>query len=177
MTKESFGRRINPHTRPRRACCCAKPRGDVPHEGGVALPARQPAATRSSLDWIRDGAPGDLDDPLTSSASQLVPDKLVLAARPEASAPADRRVQRRHDARRHAAGHLHREQRPFAEVDDEGLVTAGDARRDGDRRPLRADLRRDQRGRARSRTPTSTPRPVPDGQPRSTGTSSRSSIA
>ena len=68
--------------------------------------------TRSSSNWIRQGAPGDLADTAQRRRRAAGARQARAAARPEASAAADRRVQRRHDARRDPPGHLHRQQRP-----------------------------------------------------------------
>ena len=124
MTKESFGRRLNMPF-PEASLIVAKPRGDAPHEGGIRF-RRGSISDEILVRWIRDGAPGDLTDPAQVVRVELVPDKLVL--RPgqthqiQMLAKYSDGVVR--DVTRLTVFSANNTQ--FAEVDDEGLVTAND---------------------------------------------------
>ncbi len=76
IVKESLGRRINLLV-PETSLLVAKPRGDVPHEGGTRF-QRGSLSDQILLNWIRHGAPADLTDPARVVGVRLVPDKLVL---------------------------------------------------------------------------------------------------
>ena len=56
--QESFGRRIDLLT-PAASLLVAKPRGDIPHEGGVRF-RRGSLSDDILVSWIRQGVPGDL---------------------------------------------------------------------------------------------------------------------
>ena len=84
IVRETLGRRINPLV-PEASLIVAKPRGDVPHEGGLRF-GKGSLSEEILVRWIQGGTPGDLDDPAQIVGVQLVPDKLVLPARPAASA-------------------------------------------------------------------------------------------
>ncbi|HLJ10320.1 MAG TPA: DUF1549 and DUF1553 domain-containing protein [Planctomycetaceae bacterium] len=125
ITKEQFGRRLNLQF-PETSLIVAKPRGDAPHEGGVRF-RRSSLANEIMVNWIQQGAPGDLADPARVVAVRLVPDKLMLRPRQK------HRVQMiaiyndgtTRDVTRLGAFSVNNTQ--FAEVDDEGQVVAGDA--------------------------------------------------
>ena len=110
ITKEFAGRRVNFQS-PDASLLVAKPRGDVAARGRRALRAATACRDDILVDWIAQGAPGDLTDTAQVVGVRLVPDKLVLRPGPEAPPAAHRRVHRRHDARRDPARRLHRQQR------------------------------------------------------------------
>jgi hypothetical protein len=77
LADEFLERRINRHNPPA-SLLLAKPLGDVPHEGGVRFP-RDGLLHRTLLDWIRQGAPSDLADPVRLVSVEIVPKNVVLA--------------------------------------------------------------------------------------------------
>ncbi len=125
IAKESHTRRLNFQS-PEESLLVAKPRGDVPHEGGVRFD-RVSLSNEILLKWIRQGAPDDLKDPAQVVGVRLVPDRLVL------------RPGQQHQLQLLAAysdgttrdvtrlGIFTANNDRFAAVEDEGLVTAGDA--------------------------------------------------
>jgi hypothetical protein len=76
ITKEVFGRRID-RVMPEASALIAKPRGEAPHEGGVRF-AKNSLANEILVEWIKQGAPGDLADPARVVNVKLVPEKLML---------------------------------------------------------------------------------------------------
>ena len=76
ITKELFGRRID-RISPESSAMVAKPRGDAPHEGGVRF-NKNSRANEVLVDWIKQGAPGDLADPARVVSIKLVPEKVAL---------------------------------------------------------------------------------------------------
>jgi hypothetical protein len=76
IVRNSLGRRIDPLA-PDTSLLIAKGRGDVPHEGGTRFP-RGSLSDQVLLSWIRQGAPGDLDDAARVVGVRLVPHQLVL---------------------------------------------------------------------------------------------------
>jgi hypothetical protein len=76
IVRDTFGRRVNALT-PGASLLVAKPRGDVPHEGGVRFPRGSPS-DHILRTWVRQGAPADLSDPVRVVRVSLVPDTLVL---------------------------------------------------------------------------------------------------
>ena len=143
ITKETFGRRLNP-AQPEHSLLVAKPLGDVPHEGGVRF-ARGSLSHEILLEWITQGAPGDLQDEAQVVRVRLFPDKLVLAAgqKHRLQLIADYTDGTTRDVTPLGVFTANNEQ--FADVDDEGLVTAGDAGETAIVGPLRADVRRHRR--------------------------------
>ena len=125
ITKEQFGRRLNVQI-PEASLLVAKPRGDAPHEGGVRF-RRNSLASQILVDWIRQGAPGDLDDTARVTKVRLVPDKVVLRPRQvhRLQLIAEYNDGTTRDVTRLGAFTVNNTQ--FAEVDDEGVVTAQDA--------------------------------------------------
>jgi hypothetical protein len=125
ITRDAFGRRVSCES-PETSLLLAKARGDVPHEGGVRF-RRNSLADDILTNWIRQGTPDDLADTTHVVAVRLVPDKLVL--RPgqkhrvqmiaEYSDGGTRDVTR--------LGIWTANSDRYAAVDDEGMVTAGDA--------------------------------------------------
>jgi Protein of unknown function (DUF1553)/Protein of unknown function (DUF1549) len=125
ITRDSTGRRLN-FLFPEKSLLMAKPRGDVPHEGWVRF-GRQSLSNDILANWIRQGAPGDLQDPARVVGVRLVPDKLVLRPgqqhRLQLLATYNNGSIR--DVTRLGVFTANNDQ--FAQVDDEGLVVAGDA--------------------------------------------------
>jgi len=125
ITRDSSGRRLN-FQAPAESLLVAKPRGDVPHEGGVRFD-RLSLSNEILTNWIKQGAPGDLGDMARVTGVRLVPDKLVLRPGQEHrlqllatySDGTTRDVTR--------LGVFTVNNNRFADVDDEGLVSAGDA--------------------------------------------------
>jgi hypothetical protein len=76
IVRESYGRRINPLA-PATSLLVAKARGEVAHEGGVRFQAGS-LSDDILVNWIRQGAPGDLSDTARVVGVRLVPDKLVM---------------------------------------------------------------------------------------------------
>jgi hypothetical protein len=124
ITRGSAGRRLNLLS-PAASLLLRKPRGDVPHEGGVRF-RRDSLSSRILENWIRQGAPGDLDDKARVVAVRLVPDKLVLrpGQQHHLQLLADYDNGQSRDVTR--LGIFTANNDRFAQVDDEGLVTAGD---------------------------------------------------
>jgi hypothetical protein len=124
-TKDSLGRRLNFQS-PEASLLIAKPRGDVPHEGGVRFD-KNSMASAILTNWIRQGAPGDLQDENHVVGVRLVPDKLVLrpGEKHHLQFIATYSDGTRRDVTRLSVFTANNNQ--FADVDDEGLVVAGDA--------------------------------------------------
>jgi hypothetical protein len=124
ITKEQFGRRLN-FQAPEASLLLAKPRGDAPHEGGVRF-RRKSLASDILFNWIRQGAPGDLADAARVTAVRLVPDKLMLHPRQKHRLQfiAEYNDGTKRDVTRLGAYNVNNTQ--FAEIDEEGLVVAGD---------------------------------------------------
>lgn len=125
ITKEVFGRRIDLLV-PEASALIAKPRGDSPHEGGVRF--RKDSLTNEVLvDWIKQGAPGDLADPLRVVAVKMVPDKLVLkpGQKHHLQLIAHYNDGTSRDVTRYGIFNPNNDR--FAGVTADGLVTAGDA--------------------------------------------------
>src|ERR1019366_3003808 len=125
ITKDSMSRRLNTQS-PDASLFVAKPVGDAPHEGGVRF-ARNSLSNEILVQWIEQGAPGDLTDKAQVVNVKLVPDKLVL--RPgqkhqlQMIAEYDNGTTR--DVTRLAIITANNTQ--YADVEGEGLVVAGDA--------------------------------------------------
>jgi hypothetical protein len=125
IVRDAFGRRVNSES-PETSLLLAKARGDVPHEGGVRF-RRNSLANDILTSWIRQGTPGDLSDTTHVVGVRLVPDKLVLrpGQRHRVQLIADYDDGNHRDVTRLAVFTANNTR--FAEVDDEGLVVAGDA--------------------------------------------------
>jgi hypothetical protein len=125
ITKDAFGRRVNCES-PETSLLLAKARGDVPHEGGVRF-RRNSLSNDILTKWIQQGTPGDLADSVHVVAVRLVPDKLVLRPgqkhRLQMIAEYDDGHTR--DVTRLGIWTVNNDR--YAAVDDEGLLTAGDA--------------------------------------------------
>lgn len=76
IVRDTLGRRLN-FLAPGESLLIAKPRGDVPHEGGVRFAAGD-VVDGILTAWIRDGAPQDLADKREVVEVRLFPDRLVL---------------------------------------------------------------------------------------------------
>lgn len=125
ITKDSFGRRIIPLA-PYSSALIAKPRGDAAHEGGIRF-ARGSLSDDLLARWVEQGAPGDLADPAHVVAVRQIPERLVLRPNQKHRLQliAEYSDGTRRDVTRLSVFTANNTQ--FAEVDDEGLVTAGDA--------------------------------------------------
>jgi hypothetical protein len=124
ITKDSFNRRVNVQS-PDLSLLVTKPVGEVPHEGGVRF-ARKSLSYDILTTWVQQGTPGDLADKAEVVRVRLVPDKVVLRPgqkhRVQLIAEYDNGVSR--DVTR--LGVLSANNTQYADVDDEGVVTAGD---------------------------------------------------
>lgn len=125
ITKEAFGRRITPLA-PEGSLLVGKARGDIPHEGGARF-RRGSLSDQIFVNWIRQGAPGDLPDPARVVSVRLVPEKLVLQPRQKHRLQliAQYNDGSTRDVTRLGIWNANSDR--FADVDDEGLVTAGDS--------------------------------------------------
>ncbi len=125
ITRDASGRRLAFQS-PEASLLIAKPRGDVPHEGGVRFD-RGSLSNRILVNWIRQGVPEDLKDKARVIGVRLVPDKLVLLpGQPHRlQLLADYNDGTTRDVTR--LGIFTANNARFAVVDDQGLVIAGDA--------------------------------------------------
>jgi hypothetical protein len=125
MARGFAGRRVNFQS-PETSLLLAKPRGDVPHEGGIRF-RRHSLSDEILLKWISQGTPDDLKDPARVVGVRLVPDKLVLRPGQKhwLQLIADYNDGSKRDVTR--LGIFTANNTQFAGVDDEGLVAAGDA--------------------------------------------------
>ena len=123
ITKEFFGRRIST-TVPESSILVTKPQGDVPHEGGVRF-KRNSFLAQTLIDWVRDGAPGDLQDPREVVRVTMSPTTLVLA--PNQKHRLQLTAEYSDGSRRDVTkwGVFTANNTQFAEVDEVGLVQAG----------------------------------------------------
>ncbi len=125
IARELNSRRVN-YQNPEASLVVAKPRGDVPHEGGVRF-GRHSLENDILVKWIAQGAPSDLADKTHVVGVRLVPDKLILRPgqkhRLQMLAIYDNGTTR--DVTRLALLSANNSQ--YADVDDQGLVTAADA--------------------------------------------------
>lgn len=76
LTEEFYERRINRH-QPEASLLVAKPRGDVPHKGGVRFTSGT-LLNDLLLHWIREGAPADLPEAAKFVSLSIEPAKVVL---------------------------------------------------------------------------------------------------
>jgi hypothetical protein len=125
ISRQYSGRRLN-FLQPEASLFLAKPLGQVPHEGGIRF-RRDSLTHQILLTWIRQGAPSDLPDPARVVGVRLVPDKLVLqpGQKHRLQLIADYNDGSQRDVTR--LGIFAANNTQFAQVDDEGLVVAGDA--------------------------------------------------
>ncbi len=124
ITKDSMSRRVN-FQLPEASLLVAKALGDAPHEGGVRF-ARNSLSNEILVNWIRQGAPGDIADKAQVVSVRLVPDKLILRPgqkhRVQLIAEYDNGTSR--DVTR--LGIIAANNNQYADVEGEGLVVAGD---------------------------------------------------
>jgi hypothetical protein len=125
IVKDSLARRVNFRT-PEASLVLAKPLGDVPHEGGIRF-NRGSLSHQILLGWIKQGAPEDLSDKEAVVNVRMTPDRLVLrpGQKHRLQLVADYSNGTSRDVTRLGIYTANNEQ--FASVDDEGMVTAGDA--------------------------------------------------
>ena len=125
IVRELNSRRVN-FQAPESSLLLAKARGEVPHEGGVRF-ARGSLLSDILVKWIEQGAPGDLTDKAQVVGVRLVPDKLVL--RPKQKHRLQLFAQYDDGTTRDVTrlGILTANNVQFADVDEQGFVTAGDA--------------------------------------------------
>ncbi len=125
LARQFAGRRVNFQS-PEESLIVAKPRGDIPHEGGVRF-RRHSLSNDILVSWIRQGAPNDLKDPARVVGVRLVPEQLVLrpGQKHRLQLVAVYNDGTRRDVTR--LGTFTANNGQFASVDDEGLVVAGDA--------------------------------------------------
>lgn len=125
IVREYNGRRVDFQT-PDHSLLVAKPRGDVPHEGGVRF-SRGSLLNDILVRWIEQGAPGDLADKNEVVSVRMVPDKLVL--QPGQKHRVQFLAQYSDGSVRDVTllGVLSANNTQYADIDDAGLVTAGDA--------------------------------------------------
>jgi hypothetical protein len=124
ITKDGLGRRVD-RVSPAASLLVAKPRGDVAHEGGTRF-KRGSLSDEILINWVRDGTPSDLGDTARVVGVRLVPDKLVL--RPGQKHHLQMIAQYSDGTTRDVTrlGIFNANNTRFAEVDDEGFVTAGE---------------------------------------------------
>jgi hypothetical protein len=125
ITKEFFGRRVN-FAQPEASILVSKPQGDVPHEGGVRF-KRGSLVAETLIEWVRDGVPGDLKDERQVVRVSLTPDTLILQPnqRHQLQMTAEYSDGSRRDVTKWGIFTANNTQ--FADVDENGLVVAGDA--------------------------------------------------
>jgi hypothetical protein len=124
IVKDSLSRRLNFQS-PGTSLLVAKPVGDAPHEGGVRFP-KGSLSHQILVSWIGQGAPADLDDKAQVVNVRMIPDKLVLRAgqKHRLQTIADYNDGTSRDVTRLTIYSVNNDQ--FANVDDEGVMTAGD---------------------------------------------------
>jgi hypothetical protein len=76
LTQEVLGRRIN-RQQPEASLLLRKPLGEVAHRGGVRIEAGD-LLHETLLNWIRDGAPSDLADPVRLTSIRIFPEKIIV---------------------------------------------------------------------------------------------------
>lgn len=76
ITQEFLGRRIN-RQMPEQSLLVRKPLGDLPHGGGVRLEPES-LLHRSLVEWVRQGAPSDLESTLRLERVEVWPKRAVL---------------------------------------------------------------------------------------------------
>ena len=123
ITKEFFGRRIST-TVPESSILVTKPQGTVPHEGGVRF-KRDSFLANTLLNWVSDGAPGDLQDTREVVRVTLSPETLVL--QPNQKHHLQLTAEYSDGSRRDVTqwGVFTANNTQFAEVGEAGLVQAG----------------------------------------------------
>ncbi|HEV3387319.1 MAG TPA: DUF1549 domain-containing protein, partial [Gemmata sp.] len=125
MVKDSSGRRVS-FQNPVASLLVAKARGDTPHEGGSRF-AHGSLSDNILVKWIAQGTPADLTDPSQVVGVRVVPDKLVLkpGEKHRLQLIAEYSNGTKRDVTRLGVFAVNNDQ--FAQVSDEGLVTAAAA--------------------------------------------------
>ncbi len=125
LVREFAGRRVN-YQFPAQSLLITKGRGEATHEGGMRF-ARGSLSDDILVKWIGQGAPDDRKDPAQVTAVHLIPEKLVLkpGQKHRLQLIADYSDGTRRDVTRLAV--LSANSPQFADVDDDAVVTAGDA--------------------------------------------------
>ncbi|MFZ9824898.1 MAG: DUF1549 domain-containing protein, partial [Gemmataceae bacterium] len=125
ITREFNGRRIDP-IMPEESMLIAKARGTVAHEGGARI-AKNSIADTILVNWMRQGSPDDSRDKLEVVSVAMIPDKLVLKPgqkhKLQLIATYNNRTTR--DVTQLGIFTVNNDQ--YANVNEQGLVTAGDA--------------------------------------------------
>ena len=122
MVKDSSGRRVS-FQNPAASLLIAKARGDTPHEGGSRF-SRGSLSDNILVKWITQGTPSDLTDTAQVVGVRVVPDKLVLkpGEKHRLQLIAEYSNGTKRDVTRLGLFAVNNDQ--FAQVSDEGLVTA-----------------------------------------------------
>ncbi len=125
IVKDSSGRRVS-FQNPATSLLVAKARGDTPHEGGSRF-ARGSLSDTILVKWITQGTPSDLADTAQVVGVRVVPDKLVLKSgeKHRLQLIAEYSNGTKRDVTRLGVFAVNNDQ--FAQVSDEGLVTANAA--------------------------------------------------
>lgn len=125
ISREMYGRRVNLGT-PADSLLVAKAANRAPHEGGRRILSGSPLEGML-ISWVRDGAPGDIADTNHVVAVKMLPEKLVL--RRGQKHPLQFIAHYSDGSTRDVTrlGIFSANNTQFADVDEEGLVTAGDA--------------------------------------------------
>ncbi len=124
ITKDAFGRRIDRQA-PVASLIVAKGRGDIAHEGGTRF-RRGSLSDETLIEWVREGVPADLSDTARVVSVQLIPDKLVLqrGQKHRLQLLAQYSDGTTRDVTK--LGVFNANNTRFADVDEEGRVTADD---------------------------------------------------
>jgi hypothetical protein len=125
IVRDSSGRRVS-FQNPASSLLIAKARGDTPHEGGSRF-SRGSLSDNILVKWIAQGAPSDLTDTAQVVGVRVVPDKLVLkpGEKHRLQLIANYNSGTSRDVTRLGVFAVNNDQ--FAQVSDEGLVTANAA--------------------------------------------------
>jgi len=125
ISREMYGRRVN-LSHPAASLLVAKAVNRTPHEGGRRILPGSPLEGMLAA-WVRDGAPGDIADTNHVVAVKMLPEKLVL--RRGQKHPLQFIAHYSDGSTRDVTrlGIFSANNTQFADVDEEGLVTAGDA--------------------------------------------------
>jgi hypothetical protein len=121
LTNEFFERRVNRQD-PAASLMLAKPMGDVKHEGGMRF-KRNSLSHKLILQWITEGAAGDIDSPVHLESVEIYPKVVVLS--PSAEHHLQLTAKYSDGSRRDVTqlGIFNVNNESIAGVDDEGLVT------------------------------------------------------
>lgn len=125
IAREFFGRRVD-ILKPDASLIVAKSRGDAAHEGGARF-AKNSLSDTIMVNWIRQGTPDDSKDTLQVTGVRMMPQKLVLqpGQKHKLQLIADYNNGTTRDVTKLGIFTVNNDQ--FAKVDEQGMVTAGDA--------------------------------------------------